>query len=94
MLEAQKELTHGKGSNMFLFADEATFAAGNPLEYGMGEWEGGARAAYRLAATALQEACIRSSCSARLSCIKDTPSPGTVNSPMPMTRHFERRELK
>jgi hypothetical protein len=38
MIEAQKKITNGKGSNMFLFADEATFAAGNPLEM---EWVSG-----------------------------------------------------
>jgi hypothetical protein len=32
MIEAQKELTNGRGSNMFLFIDEATLAASNPLD--------------------------------------------------------------
>jgi hypothetical protein len=32
MVEAQKELTSGRGSNMFLFVDELTLAASNPLD--------------------------------------------------------------
>jgi hypothetical protein len=32
MIEAQKELTNGRGSNMFLFVDETTLAASNPLD--------------------------------------------------------------
>jgi hypothetical protein len=32
MIEAQKELTNGRGSNLFLFTDEATLAASNPLD--------------------------------------------------------------
>jgi hypothetical protein len=38
MIAAQREFTNGRGSNMFLFADEATFAAGNPLDI---EWVSG-----------------------------------------------------
>jgi hypothetical protein len=38
MIAAQREITHGKGSNMFLFTDEATFAASNPLDV---EWLSG-----------------------------------------------------
>ena len=38
MIEAQKAMTGGRGSNMFLFADEATFAAGSSLEM---EWVSG-----------------------------------------------------
>jgi hypothetical protein len=32
MIDAQKEMTHGRGSNMFLFVDEATLAGSNPLD--------------------------------------------------------------
>jgi hypothetical protein len=32
MIEAQKELTNGRGSNMFLFVDETSLAASNPLD--------------------------------------------------------------
>ena len=32
MIEAQKEMTDGRGSNMFLFVDEATLAESNPLD--------------------------------------------------------------
>jgi len=32
MIDAQKEMTNGRGSNMFLFVDEATLAASNPLD--------------------------------------------------------------
>ena len=32
MIEAQKEITNGRGSNMFLFTDEASLAASNPLD--------------------------------------------------------------
>jgi hypothetical protein len=45
MIEAQKEITNGKGSNMFLFADEPTFAAGNPLDI---EWISGKGTRVRL----------------------------------------------
>jgi DNA-binding transcriptional ArsR family regulator len=38
MIAAQKTMTNGRGSNVFLFADEATFAAGNPLDI---EWVSG-----------------------------------------------------
>ena len=45
MIAAQREITNGKGSNMFLFTDEATFAAGNPLDI---EWLSGKGARVRL----------------------------------------------
>jgi Replication-relaxation len=45
MIAAQKEFTKGRGSNMFLFADEATFATGNPLDI---EWLTGKRDCVRL----------------------------------------------
>jgi len=32
MIEAQKEMTNGRGSNMFLFCDQAALAASNPLD--------------------------------------------------------------
>jgi hypothetical protein len=32
MVEAQREITNGRGSNLFLFTDEATLAASNPLD--------------------------------------------------------------
>jgi Replication-relaxation len=32
MIDAQKEITNGRGSNMFLFVDEASLAASNPLD--------------------------------------------------------------
>jgi len=32
MIEAQKEITNGRGSNMFLFADQASLAMSNPLD--------------------------------------------------------------
>src|SRR5580704_7465039 len=32
MIEAQKEITNGRGSNLFLFTDEASLAASNPLD--------------------------------------------------------------
>jgi len=32
MIEAQQEITNGRGSNIFLFADEASLAVSNPLE--------------------------------------------------------------
>jgi hypothetical protein len=32
MIEAQKTITHGRGSNMFLFTDQASLAASNPLD--------------------------------------------------------------
>jgi hypothetical protein len=32
MIDAQKELTNGRGSNMFLFVAEASLAASNPLD--------------------------------------------------------------
>jgi hypothetical protein len=32
MIDAQKEMTNGRGSNMFLFVDETTLAASNPLD--------------------------------------------------------------
>lgn len=32
MIEAQKEMTDGRGSNIFLFIDDATLLKGNPLE--------------------------------------------------------------
>jgi hypothetical protein len=32
MIEAQKDMTNGRGSNMFLFTDEATLVASNPLD--------------------------------------------------------------
>jgi len=47
MIAAQREITNGKGSNMFLFADETTFAAGNPLDI---EWLSGKGARVRLIA--------------------------------------------
>jgi DNA-binding transcriptional ArsR family regulator len=45
MIAAQREITNGKGSNMFLFTDEATFAAGNPLHI---EWRSGKGECVRL----------------------------------------------
>ena len=45
MIAAQREITNGKGSNMFLFTDEATFAAGNPLDI---EWRTGKSERVRL----------------------------------------------
>lgn len=38
MLDAVGEITDGKGSNLFLFADQEQFAAGSPLEV---EWISG-----------------------------------------------------
>lgn len=38
MIEAQMEMTGGKGCNMFLFTGDATLAAKNPLEI---EWVSG-----------------------------------------------------
>jgi Replication-relaxation len=32
MIDAQNEMTNGRGSNMFLFVDEASLAASNPLD--------------------------------------------------------------
>ena len=32
MIEAQKEMTDGRGTNMFLFIDDARLLASNPLE--------------------------------------------------------------
>jgi hypothetical protein len=32
MIEAQKELTNGRGSNMFLFIDDANLLRSNPLD--------------------------------------------------------------
>ena len=32
MIEAQREITNGRGSNFFLFTDEASLAASNPLD--------------------------------------------------------------
>jgi hypothetical protein len=32
MIDAQKEMTNSRGSNMFLFVDEVTLAASNPLD--------------------------------------------------------------
>jgi hypothetical protein len=32
MIEAQKEFTNGRGSNIFLFIDDASLVAGNPLD--------------------------------------------------------------
>ena len=32
MIEAQKEITNGRGSNMFLFTDQTNLAASNPLD--------------------------------------------------------------
>jgi hypothetical protein len=32
MIEAQKEMTDGRGSNLFLFIDDASLAASDPLE--------------------------------------------------------------
>ena len=32
MIEAQREITNGRGSNMFLFIDDETLAASNPLD--------------------------------------------------------------
>jgi hypothetical protein len=45
MISAQREITNGKGSNMFLFTDQATFAAGNPLDI---EWTSGKGSRVRL----------------------------------------------
>jgi DNA-binding transcriptional ArsR family regulator len=45
MMAAQKEITNGKGSNVFLFTDEATFVASNPLDI---EWVSGKGAYVRL----------------------------------------------
>ena len=38
MLEGLKRITEGRGSSMFLFTDELTLAASNPLDV---EWVGG-----------------------------------------------------
>jgi hypothetical protein len=38
-------ITEGRGSNMFLFADQATLTSGNPLEL---EWASGKRKRVRL----------------------------------------------
>ena len=38
MIEAQQEITNGRGSNLFLFIDEASLAASNPLDV---EWLSG-----------------------------------------------------
>jgi hypothetical protein len=32
MIEAQLEITNGRGSNLFLFADEMSLAESNPLD--------------------------------------------------------------
>jgi hypothetical protein len=32
MIEAQKEITNGRGSNMFLFIDDRSLAQSNPLD--------------------------------------------------------------
>ena len=32
MIEAQQEITNGRGSNLFLFIDEASLAASSPLD--------------------------------------------------------------
>jgi hypothetical protein len=32
MIEAQKEMTDGRGSNLFLFIDDADLLKGNPLD--------------------------------------------------------------
>ncbi|MGB7100812.1 MAG: hypothetical protein WBD95_18875, partial [Xanthobacteraceae bacterium] len=32
MIEAQKEMTDGRGSNLFLFIDDATLLKSNPLD--------------------------------------------------------------
>src|ERR1700680_3901185 len=45
MLDALNGITNGRGSNMFLFADQAAFMASNPLEL---EWVSGKREAVRL----------------------------------------------
>lgn len=46
MIDAQMEMTNGRGSNMFLFVDEATLAASNPLDV---LWTTGKRQTIRLA---------------------------------------------
>jgi len=38
MIAALRTITEGRGSNMFLFTDEATLAASNPLD---AEWVSG-----------------------------------------------------
>jgi hypothetical protein len=38
MIEAQKEMTNGRGSNMFLFIDDASLLKSNPLDV---EWTTG-----------------------------------------------------
>ena len=45
MLNALDAITNGKGSNIFLFTDQATLAASNPLDV---EWMSGKREAVRL----------------------------------------------
>jgi hypothetical protein len=45
MLAALDTITEGRGSNMFLFADQATLTAGNPLDL---EWVSGKREVVRL----------------------------------------------
>jgi hypothetical protein len=45
MLSALDAITEGRGSNMFLFADQATLTAGNPLDL---EWVSGKRETVRL----------------------------------------------
>ena len=45
MLNALDAITNGKGSNIFLFTDQAALAASNPLDV---EWMSGKREAVRL----------------------------------------------
>jgi hypothetical protein len=45
MFKALDAITSGKGSNIFLFTDQATLAASNPLDV---EWMSGKREVARL----------------------------------------------
>ena len=45
MIEAQLEITNGRGSNMFLFIDDAALVASNPLD---AVWTTGKREQIRL----------------------------------------------
>jgi len=48
MLDSLKQITDGRGSSMFLFTDELTLAASNPLDVEWGEWQRRARPDYGL----------------------------------------------
>ena len=46
MIDAQKELTNGRGSNLFLFTDEASLAQSNPIDV---QWTTGKGTRIRIA---------------------------------------------